>query len=60
MKITHLMLIVTVVVFAWLTTSYVRPVPASSYEHAKANFLTQDVQQQEVKEITLASAEKVR
>lgn len=38
MKITHFMLTVSAVIFAWLTAAYLRPVPSSSYEHASTPF----------------------
>jgi len=55
MKITHLMLLVTGVVFAWLTIAYIRPVPASSYEHAKESFIAQEEAPVEDATVTLAS-----
>lgn len=36
MRVTYFMLSVFAFVFAWLTAAYLRPVPTSSYEHAKS------------------------
>jgi len=55
MKLAHFMLTASAIIFAWLTVSYLRPVPGNTYEHSSDRFTAQDTNT--ITEVATASVE---
>jgi len=56
MKLAHFMLTASAIIFAWLTISYLRPVPSETYEHASDRFTAQE--SNTVSDVSTASVNK--